>query len=238
MTYWKRPDGFPYPQVWRRFQVRDPLTGELEAYRVQDLPPERFEDAIDHMCNHFLRDEPICASLNLVGDTVGIEELSAVWRRVVEQRCAVVCFKEASDEIIGLNMLTVVSKEDSHKEPLKFKSAAVQTFVDCTLYLTEKGNLFERHHIDHFLSAWGLSVHPNFRRRGLATEILSARDPICRAFGLSLSATVFSHPGSQIPAAKVGFQEEVVEKFADLANVGFRIPTKVEYNKLMTLKIS
>lgn len=103
--------------------------------------------------------------------------------------------------------------------------------------MTEKGKLFETHRVDRFLSAWGLSVHPDFRGLGIATEILRVRVPVCQAFGVRLSATVFSHPGSQVPAAKVGFRDAVVERFEDLALRGFSFPVSVEFNKLMTLTV-
>lgn len=237
MAAWKRPDHLPFPHTWHTFQARDPKGNgdHLINYRVQDLPPERIEDAIRHMCDHFLRDEPICRSLNLANDPVGVRELSEVWRKVAHQRCAVVCFREGSDEIVGLNMLTVVSRSDESSS--KFESRAARDFVLATLYMTEKAKLFETHRVDRFLSAWGLSVHPDYRGLGISTEILRVRALVCRAFGVRLSATVFSHPGSQVPAAKVGFQDAVVERFEDLALKGFSFPVPVEFNKLMTLTV-
>lgn len=113
----------------------------------------------------------------------------------------------------------------------------MRDFVSATLYMTEQGKLFDTHQVDCFLSAWGLSVHPIYRGLGIATEILRARISFCRAFGLTLSATVFSHPGSQVPAAKVGFQDEVVKRFIDLVKMGYNLPVPVEFNKLMTLKV-
>lgn len=114
MSTWERPEHVPFPHTWHTFQARDPKANDdhLISYRVQDLPLERIEDAIGHMCTHFLRDEPICRSLNLANDPVGVREISEVWRKVAHQRCAVVCFREGSDEIVGLNMLTVVSRSD------------------------------------------------------------------------------------------------------------------------------
>ncbi|XP_058456531.1 uncharacterized protein LOC131433925 [Malaya genurostris] len=238
MGPWKRPGEIPFPKVWHTFQARDPKTKQNVTYRVQDLPPDRLEDAVNHMCKYFLCDEPICASLNLSQDAVGVEEISSVWRSVAQQRCVIVCFREGHDEIVGINVLTVVSKDDPELFS-KFKSAGVQAFVDCTVYMTQQANLFERYpQADgRFLSAWGLSVHPEYRRCGLATEILRARIPFCRAMGLRLSATVFSHPGSQIPAATVGFRDVVVERFIDLTAIGFRFPVKVDLDKLMVLEI-
>lgn len=240
MATWKRPDHIPFPHTWHTFQTRDPIaTGDnrLVNYRVQDLPPERFEDAIQHMCTHFLRDEPICRSLGLANDLVGVQEIASVWRKVLQQRCAVVCFREESPEIVGLNMLTVVTRGDEADDSSKSKSPAVRNFVSSTLYMTKQGKLFETHQVDCFLSAWGLSVNPVYRGLGIATEILRVRIPFCRAFGLTLSATVFSHPGSQVPVAKVGFKDAVVERFVDLVAKGYRLPVPVEFNKLMTLKV-
>ncbi|EAT34936.1 AAEL012862-PA [Aedes aegypti] len=218
MATWKRPDHIPFPQIWHTFQAGDPTSdNRLINYRVQDLPPERVDDAIQHMCTHFLRDEPICRSLGLINDPVGVREIATIWRQVANQQCVVVCFREGSDEI--------------------FESPAVRDFVSATLYMTEQGKLFDTHQVDCFLSAWGLSVHPIYRGLGIATEILRARISFCRAFGLTLSATVFSHPGSQVPAAKVGFQDEVVKRFIDLVKMGYNLPVPVEFNKLMTLKV-
>lgn len=236
MGTWKRPDHIAFPQTWHTFQAKDPTSSRLVNYRVQDLPPERVDDAIQHMCTHFLRDEPICRSLGLSNDPVGVREMATVWRKVAQQQCVVACFREESDEIVGLNMLTVVTRDDP-ADSSKFESAAVRDFVNSTLYMTKQANLFETHQVNCFLSAWGLSVHPAYRGLGIATEILRARIPFCRALGLTLSATVFSHPGSQVPAAKVGFEDAVVERFVDLAAKGYRLSVPVEFNKLMTLKV-
>ncbi|XP_058115977.1 uncharacterized protein LOC131284423 [Anopheles ziemanni] len=234
MYIWKRPDTVPFPTVWHRFSGRTPDTNDLVNYVVQDIPENRFDDCIEHMCSYLLRDEPTCRCFALADDPI------AIWRKVLERRCAVVCFREGDDrgEIVGINMLNVVSRDDP-KSAGQYRSVGLQIVYDCTIHMTERGQLFERFSVDHFLSAWGLSVHPRFSGLGLAKEILRARIPFCQAMGLKLSATVFSHPGSQIPAAKAGFQDAVVEKFTDLAEKGFVMPgINVEYNKLMVLKIS
>ncbi|XP_035780917.1 uncharacterized protein LOC118460597 [Anopheles albimanus] len=236
MWTWKRSDTIPYPSVWHRFCARAPnSTDQLITYVVQDLPEERFEECIDHMRSYFMRDEPICRSIRLTSDPVGMRELSNFWCQVLLQHCAVVCLREDTGELVGANILNVVSRTDGKSEQ-PIHSVGVRRMINSTLYMTEQAELFERYPIECFLSAWGLSVHPRYRGLGLAKEILYARIPLCRALGLKLSATVFSHPGSQIPASKVGFRDAVVEKYEDLEKKGFAFPDiNVEYNKLMVL---
>lgn len=61
MSEWKRPEHLPYPSVWLRFKAKKSKdSDELVDYRVQDLPEERFEEALQHMIDNFLHDENTC----------------------------------------------------------------------------------------------------------------------------------------------------------------------------------
>ncbi|XP_058454588.1 uncharacterized protein LOC131432368 [Malaya genurostris] len=191
---WTRPPSVDYPRVWLTFEARDlEETGNdghrTVKYRVQDLPEDRVDDAIAHMQTHFLRGEPMCSIVGLFKDPVALAEFAELWRSIAAQRCAVVCFREGSDEIVGLNMLTVVSKNDPKEQ--MFKSDGLKLMYDCYVGLLKQSDIFGRYGVDHYLSAWGLSVHPKYRGRGVATELLRARIPLCRAMGLRLTVTLF-----------------------------------------------
>ncbi|EDS42755.1 conserved hypothetical protein [Culex quinquefasciatus] len=236
MSSWQRPTSVEYPRVWITFRARDVDSDELVEYRVQDLPGDRVEDAIAHMKTFFLRDEPMCSSVGLYRDPDALDEFAEMWRTVAAQKVAVVCFRAGSDEIVGLNMLTVVSQANAKE--YKFKSVGMQTMYDAYVGMLKQANLFEKYAVEDYLSAWGLSVSPRFRGRGIATELLRARIPICRAVGLRVTVTLFSHPGSQIPAAKVGFFDEIVASFKQLAEDGYLFPGVThELCKLMTMVV-
>lgn len=57
---WTRPANVPYPSVWHTFRAKDVDSDQLVNYVVQDLPEERFEEAIGHMLGIFIHDEPTC----------------------------------------------------------------------------------------------------------------------------------------------------------------------------------
>ena len=110
---WTRPSNVPFPSVWLRFQAKDTVTDELVEYRVQDLPEDRFEDAITHMTQYYLADEPICECFDVLNkDPEFVADYQLVWRVLLPQRITLVCFKEGSDEIVGLNISFVLDKED------------------------------------------------------------------------------------------------------------------------------
>lgn len=60
MVYsWRRPANIPFPSVWLTFHEKDLNCNNLVEYRVEDLPIDRFDDAIKHMTDNFLPDAPM-----------------------------------------------------------------------------------------------------------------------------------------------------------------------------------
>lgn len=109
---WKRIDSGQYPKVWHRFLARDTDSDNLVEYRIQDLPPDRVNDAYYHMLANYILDEPVAQVLGSVDDLIHFEDYKLCWEPIVAQRMPLVCFKTGSDDIVGVNMLYVCRKED------------------------------------------------------------------------------------------------------------------------------
>lgn len=62
---WVRPlDKVPFPNVWLEFEAKESKNSDkLVKYRIQDLPEDRFDDAIQHMKDYYLVDEPLSKSI-------------------------------------------------------------------------------------------------------------------------------------------------------------------------------
>uniref|UniRef100_A0A182Y8Q0 N-acetyltransferase domain-containing protein n=1 Tax=Anopheles stephensi TaxID=30069 RepID=A0A182Y8Q0_ANOST len=235
---WKRPDNVPYPSVWHTFQAKDTESDQLVTYRVQDLPEDRFEEAIAHMMEYFVYDEPTCRAKNIVSEQQSVDEIADLWREFVKFHLVLVCFKEGSDEIAGMNMLYVSQQSD--KEEYQCKGKIWKCIYDLVDYTMKEANVYERYGVDKYLGAMGLSVAPNYRGRGIATEILRARIPLCKGVGLPLTSTCFTAIGSQVAAAKAGYEETYVVSYEDMAKVDDRfvfpnITTK--YVKCMSKRV-
>ncbi|XP_049284545.1 uncharacterized protein LOC125764398 [Anopheles funestus] len=218
---WERPSNVPYPNVWWTFDAPDPdrPDGALVTYRVEDLTEDRIEDAIKLYTEHFLDDEPLCAYGRVRHNPLSYEEIVQFWMYVLNQKMTIVCYKEGSKELVGANLLSVKCATDKEDISSLIKSESMQKLVAVNDYMTDTVNLFERYGVDRYLTAYGLSVNNRYRGRGIATEILKARRPICRAFGLRLTSTNFTAIGSQIPAAKIGFQTDLEMKYDEFVKV-------------------
>lgn len=131
---WVRPKTTEHPKVWRTFKARDLDSDELVEYRIQDLPESKFEDAINLMIESYLPDEPITQSLSKFPfnvfcekklilicfvfpdgskDKDHIADYSFAWRSILPQKSVLACFREGSDELVGVNMNYVHTKADN-----------------------------------------------------------------------------------------------------------------------------
>lgn len=65
-------------------------------------------------------------------------------------------------------------------------------------FVISKGpNVKDLYGVDKHVGAFGLSVDPKYRGRGIATEILKARAPMCKAVGIGLTSNIFTGEASQ-----------------------------------------
>ncbi|XP_055607212.1 uncharacterized protein LOC129754966 [Uranotaenia lowii] len=236
---WQRPDCVPFPSVWHRFKAMAGTGDQMGYYVVQDLPSDRVEETFDLLAEPFTRDEVMNRTNRLIEDPLGVEMVREMWQQLIPGKMSLICVEEATGQIVGVNVLGVVSKSDNEPD-FKYASSTFQTIYDLNTYVAKQANVFDRHGVDHYLSAMGLSVDPRYRRRGIATEILRARVPLCKAVGLTLTANCFSGVASQIAATKAGFREDVSYHCGSLVNVDerFALPgIENECFKYMSLKI-
>lgn len=87
--------------------------------------------------------------------------------------------------------------------------------------------------------AAGLYVTEAYRNRGIAVEMIKAREKVGKAVGIEACSNVFSSLGAQKAAKKAGFDESFSIKYSNLAKLtpdGFFPNIKDEYMKIMSRK--
>lgn len=55
---WKRPPNMPWPKTWHRFEATS-KNGIVYKIKIQDIPPNRFEDVVNFMAAEYSKREPI-----------------------------------------------------------------------------------------------------------------------------------------------------------------------------------
>uniref|UniRef100_U5EV53 N-acetyltransferase domain-containing protein n=1 Tax=Corethrella appendiculata TaxID=1370023 RepID=U5EV53_9DIPT len=234
----QRPENIPYPSEWLHFKARDVNNDNLVDYVIKDVPEEHFKKAIEHMVLYFINDEPINVCLNMANDRLGIENFKTMWEHFLTKKCVLACYKVGSEEIVGLNFVGI--EMQSPEKAKNFKSKNFDKLVKTMIYCSKQFDMYKNYGIDRYLTACGLSVHPNYRGRGIGEQILRARVPMCKALGVKATSTVFTGAASQRSAEKCGFEVKFEETYENLAKLGedYSFPgVKEKIIKTMCMKI-
>lgn len=90
---------------------------------------------------------------------------------------------------------------------------------EAIMYTSKQFDVYAAYNVEQYLTAYGLCVNPEYRGRGIATEMLKARVPILKAFGLEVTSTAFTGIGSQVAAKKANYEDVYVISYAEIEQI-------------------
>ncbi|CAG9794592.1 unnamed protein product [Diatraea saccharalis] len=169
-----RPSDVPFPQVWWRFTVHK--DGVPTPLRVQDLTDDLVEPCIDILRENFTRDEPPCKYIEINKHPSAVAELVKLWRNTIKDKFSIVCVedKEQNPQIVGVNVLTVVCKEDK-EEPFHTEDQVWAQLFGAVELVANSVDVYTHYGVDKYLTAYGLVVAKGWRGLKIGAEILKAR---------------------------------------------------------------
>lgn len=193
-------DKVPYPNIWAEFSGKDSRKSDkIVKYRIQDLPEDRFEDAVDHLTKFYLPDETVSKAVGKMNNeqdssdekrnsrfvpSAGglenkdfVEDFHRFWREILQQKMSLLCLREESNEIVALNVIFIATKGDTLIDSV-FRSYKSKDFADqyrIVRLINEKVTIFDKYNVDSYMSSIGLSVHPKYRGLGLGQKLLETR---------------------------------------------------------------
>lgn len=113
-------------------------------------------------------------------------------------------------------------KNFNNFQKFQFKSKVLNDLFRALGHISSQFNDMEFYKVDKKLVAAGLNVSDKYSGRGIATNLLKARIPMCQAFGIKLTTTRFNMPIAQHVAKKAGFnidfeikKEELLRLYPD-----------------------
>ncbi|XP_011700237.1 PREDICTED: uncharacterized protein LOC105457329 [Wasmannia auropunctata] len=205
------------PIVWKHIEKTD-KDGKRLKFTIQEIPEDRYEDAVEHMCANFLADEPTCNCLNAINDPIFVQDISTLWRLLIVEGISIAAFIDNPNGgkpiIAGMNAMGIDTKNQKDSiSGYQFKSEKCKNTFDIVSKATKI--VYERYGVDKYLYAIGLSVEPDYRGYGLGKDILKMRDLVGPKYGVPATSTAFTAINSQKSAAGAGFEVFYTKKFAD-----------------------
>ncbi|KAG5679848.1 hypothetical protein PVAND_009385 [Polypedilum vanderplanki] len=202
-----RRDGIVYPQIYTKFKVKSKENDKEEEFQIQDLTENYFDEAVDFIVANHARGAVFHNAAGTLTRESGIERVRAAYRRVFEEKISLICLhvNNGSEKVVGLNALHIKSKFDPPAQPSDDPNFC--KLMEATKFIENAFDVMEHYNVDRYMFAAGLCVGPEYRGRGIATEILKARAPLMRSIGIELTTSIFSTTGAQKAALAAGYDE-------------------------------
>lgn len=191
-------------KVYHKFSVKDKESNEIVNYKVVLLLSKYFDESLDMLLKYYVKDETFCRSKRLCEKKEALEMCSEAWSVALEQHLSIGCFKEGSNKLIAVNVMIIAHFDD---EDFCLNQQELVDILEVLTYTSKQFNPFEHYKVSKYLTDYGLLVHPDYRKLGIATEMLKARIPMMKELGIELTASDFTGTGSQIAAMRAGYTE-------------------------------
>lgn len=95
----------------------------------------------------------------------------------MQQKTTLVCFREGSDEIVGLNILYFYLKGNTFLKDIE-EQTKTKDFRDIFKIFDicyETYSTYDKYNVDRYIGSMGLSVQKKYRGIALGTRMLEAR---------------------------------------------------------------
>lgn len=115
------PEGTLNPIIYSSFKVIVKDREDVEEFFVLDLPECYFDRAVDFIVANHARGAVFHRAARTLTDECGIQRVRKMYRDVFEEKISLVCIKKGSQEIAGLNALTVKNRQNFTLPPVRFK---------------------------------------------------------------------------------------------------------------------
>lgn len=192
----------------------------MVEYIVQDLPEERFDDAVHVMSTKFLADAPMAKLRNGANDPIYIQDSVRIWRVILQQRMTHVCFKSGSSEIVGINFNYVSTREDASLLDEITSEAFLQNLkVWSILYNYGNFDVFEKYGVDEYLSSFGMHVPKEYAGRKIGENLLTASKFLAKPCDLKLRHAFFTSNISNKIADNLGYKTDVELSFKEIQRI-------------------
>lgn len=106
-----RAAGSFVPQTYSTFKVKVE-GGEEEEFYIRDLTEEFFDDAVNVIVENHAKGAVFHKAAKTLANESGLQRVNRHYRRVFEENISLICLKRKTNEIAGVNALTIKTRND------------------------------------------------------------------------------------------------------------------------------
>ncbi|KAI5652018.1 hypothetical protein NE865_00355 [Phthorimaea operculella] len=210
-------------KVWSKFAPTR-SDGTIVKLRIQDMPPDKFDEAIDFLMEHFVKHETLHVAAGIHKNPAALLECRSFVTEMMSDpsmHITICCSDDSEDvqELLGVNSISLTT-EDEEDFDMTFQTKELEKMFELMEAVHSSCDVKETQNVKVYYDDRGLAVHPKFTGLGIAREFFKVRTLICKEKGVPLTSACVTSTGSQKAAEKAGWETASIVPFATLEEKG------------------
>ena len=198
----------------------------VDGCRYEIVREDMYGESLKHSTEHMFPDEPVCRSLGMIMD----DEVTGMSKAPLLHNMTIVLVSSKTREIIGQRVISTMSMYDEidvDKVQVPANKIFMQFYVDAS----NTCDFWKQYDVDEGFNFFGLSVHREYRRKGIGMKLMQAallfiknmnlgRSFLVKGLGDSnFSKRIFEHTGFEC-LGEIMFEDYKVDGEQVIANTG------------------
>ncbi|XP_013142934.1 PREDICTED: uncharacterized protein LOC106106821 [Papilio polytes] len=189
-------------RVWSRFE-RKKKDGSVLKFRIQDPPVSAQDGVKDFIVKYFLTEETFQKAAGISSNPEAVEEYQGILEELIKLWIVVICCYDNDSEevgdILGVSIVDLFEDETFDGEVLQIEENRKLFYIVgvCENLVQPLMKGLKGYH-----SGRGITVHPDCRGLGIATEFVKIRRQMINEQNVPMSCAWMTSYGSQRAAEK------------------------------------
>ncbi|XP_015373983.1 PREDICTED: uncharacterized protein LOC107168939 [Diuraphis noxia] len=192
------------PRVWNT------LYDEIE---IQELKSDRFDEVLKMIEDHYIYDEPLIQSSLMHTDNGSVKEYLYLVQTWMKDTLSTVAVEQKTGNVVGFLICRfneIHNRDPEFSNHRVYEGTILRELQNFKHYLTKRGNAYKHNNVDKMLEVYSWFVLPQFRSKGIGTELLKnvieRQLPEYKWFDIKVIAGVFTDKVSQRIATSLGME--------------------------------
>jgi GNAT superfamily N-acetyltransferase len=191
--------------------------------RIDVIPPERYDDVIEHLKHYFIPDETIAKSIAMEWT----DELELFFRAALGNGLCLMAVDIYTGDIMGVRLNEIKTSSAASDPEFVSDDPKLNTVMAFGEYKKRViGKLFERFNVSEIFHLFILSVDGRYRRRGLGKLLLSAGAALAKELGF----TVLNGEASSLFSQRI-YDSLEFDMICQINYADYIVDGKVVFNK-------
>ncbi|XP_033212484.1 uncharacterized protein LOC117170071 [Belonocnema kinseyi] len=199
-------------------QMEAPLTWEAPPYcEIIDLKENYYEEVLRLIKHHYLKEDPMCRSVNLLKDHESKQQYLDLIKIWMKDSTSLIAISKSSGRVIGTiiaRINSLLDKTNTYSRVQIFQGKALELIMSLKSALVLQADAYSLFEVDKYLRIYILCVHPSYENNDLGAELLFSSYQVAMSLQLVAIAGIFTSAKNQKTASRVGFKKVTEIKYS------------------------